>query len=274
MNTNDTRPRPAPLEATTARSGAETPLNPELLTGPASNGVNVALIAPTINEVEGLRAVFPRLPKEMLDEVIVVDLNSTDGTIEYAKEHGYFVLHQKSRGYGAGIMEALAQTNADIIIEFPPDGSSLPEKIPDLLAKINEGYDLVIGSRYRDGAKSYDDDWATRFGNWLFTTMINVLFGAHYTDTLVGFRAYRRTAHDKLGLSTRGLSWTAQQSIQFAKAGLKVTEIGVDEPARIGGVRKMHPFKTGVEILSVIVAEFLAGRRFANVFPVKSAQNR
>jgi glycosyltransferase involved in cell wall biosynthesis len=233
--------------------------------------MKVALIAPTINEIAGLREIFPRLPKDVLDEIIVVDLNSTDGTVEYCKEHGYRVHHQQSRGYGAGILEALRETSADIIIEFPPDGSSLPEKIPDLLAKINEGYDVVVASRYRDGAKSYDDDMVTRLGNWLFTTMINVLFGAHYTDTLVGFRAYRHSAHNRLALSTRGLSWTAQQSIQYAKAGLKVAEIGVDEPARIGGVRKMRPLKTGLEVLWVIVREFLAGKRFANVFPVESA---
>ena len=231
--------------------------------------MKVALIAPTINEVEGLRNVFPRLPKDLLDEIIVVDLHSTDGTIEYAKENGYSVHHQKSRGYGAGIMEALAQTDADVIIEFPPDGSSPPERIGDLLAKLNEGYDLVIGSRYRDGAKSYDDDFVTRFGNWFFTTLINVLFGAHYTDTLVGFRAYRKSAHNQLGLSTRGLSWTAQQSIQFAKAGFKVTEIGADEPARIGGVRKMRPIRTGLEIMGVILAELWAGKKFARVFPVE-----
>ena len=196
--------------------------------------MKVALIAPTINEIDGLRAVF-QTAQRIAREIIVVDLNSTDGTVEYCKEHGYKVHRQQSRGYGAGILEGLAQTDADIIIEFPPDGSSPPDRIADLLAKISEGYDLVIGSRYRDGAKSYDDDMITHFGNWLFTAIINVLFGAHYTDTLVGFRAYRRSAHNRLGLSTRGLSWTAQQSIQFVKAGLKVTGSGsMNQPVSAG----------------------------------------
>ncbi len=223
------------------------------------------LIAPTINEVVALRQVLPRLDRKTVDEIIVVDQNSTDGTVEYCQKLGYRVHRQQSRGYGASFMEVLAMTKADIIIEFLPDGSSLPEKIPELLAKINEGYDFVICSRYRDGAKSYDDDIVTSFGNWLFTAMINFLFRAHYTDALVGFRAYRRSAYDKLGLNAKGLSWTAQQSIQFAKAGLKVTEIGADEPARIGGVRKMRPFITGLEILGVIIKEFLAGKKFAKV---------
>ncbi len=227
--------------------------------------MKVALIAPTVNEITALRQVFPRLDRGILDEIIVVDLNSTDGTVEYCNEYGYRVIHQQSRGYGAGFMEALAVTKADIIIEFPPDGSSMPEKIPDLLSKINEGYDFVIASRYRDGAKSYDDDLITSFGNWLFTTIVNVLFGARYTDVLVGFRAYRRSAYDKICLTTPGLSWTVQQSIQFVKIGAKITEIGVDEPARIGGVRKMRPFRTGLEILKVIIKEFLSGKKFSKV---------
>ena len=224
--------------------------------------MKVVLIAPTVNEITALRQVFPRLNRSIIDEIIVVDLNSTDGTVEYCKEHGYRVIHQRSRGYGAGFMEALAVTNADVIIEFPPDGSSIPEKIPDLLSKITEGYDFVIASRYRDGAKSYDDDMVTKFGNWLFTAIINILFRANYTDTLVGFRAYRRSAYDKIRLTATGLSWTAQQSIRFVKIGARITEIGVDEPARIGGVRKMRPFRTGLEIFWVIIKEFLSGKKF------------
>jgi len=238
--------------------------------------MKVALIAPTLNEIDGIREVFPKLAKlkgNVLDEIIVADLNSTDGTIEYSKDCGFQVHHQQSPGYGAAFMEALELTDADIIIEFPPDGNNMPEKIPDVVAKIKEGYDFVIASRYCDGAKSYDDDVITRFGNWMFTTMINVLFGAKYTDVLVGFRAYRKDSLKKVHLTARGLSWTTQQSIQYVKAGLKVTEIGADEPARIGGVRKMSPLKTGFEILWVIIREFLCGKKFANVLPMKNKPN-
>jgi len=227
--------------------------------------MKVALIAPTVNEVEALRVIIPCLKRVLLDEIIVVDLNSTDGTVEYCAEQSIRVLHQKTRGYGAAFMEALETTDADIIIEFCPDGSSLPEKIPDLLKKIEEGYDMVIASRYCDGAVSDDDDRVTRVGNWFFTTLINILFHAHYTDALVGYRAYRRSAYNQVHLNTKGLSWTAQQCIQFAKAGLRVADVGADEPARIGGTRKMKPFKTGIEILQVIFKEFLSGKQFAEV---------
>jgi hypothetical protein len=81
----------------------------------------------------------------------------------------------------------------DIIIEFPPDGNSLPEKIPEVIAAIEKGHDFVIVSRYKDGAKSHDDDFMTAIGNKLFTTLTNVLFRTSYTDVLVGYRAYRKS---------------------------------------------------------------------------------
>ncbi len=227
--------------------------------------MKIALIALTINEVAALPQVLPKLNRNIIHEIIVVDLNSTDGTVEYCIENGYRVHHQQSRGYGAGCMEILAITDADVIIEFPPDGSSMPEKIPDLLAKINEGYDFVIASRYKDGAKSYDDDIITCFGNWFFTKLVNILFHTHYTDALVGFKAYRRSAFDQIHPTAKGLSWSVQLPIQFAKAGVRITEIGADEPARIGGIRKMRPFRTGLEVLWVIIKEFLSGKKFADV---------
>ena len=123
--------------------------------------------------------------------------------------------------------------------------------------KVNEGYDLVIGSRYLAGAQSDDDDWLTAFGNWLFTTAVNILFGSSYTDVLVGFRAFRRKEALYLALDAPGLSWPCQSSIRFARAGFRVTEIPASEPKRIGGIRKMRPFKTGWEIVKLILRDSL-----------------
>jgi hypothetical protein len=88
----------------------------------------------------------------------------------------------------------------DIIITITPDGNSLPELIPGMVEKIKEGYDMVIASRYLGGAKSEDDDVFTGFGNKMFTAIINFLFRASYTDTLVGLRAYSRAAIEKMRL--------------------------------------------------------------------------
>jgi len=221
-----------------------------------SERLTTTLLLPTLNEIEAARIIVPRLRREWVDEIIVVDGGSTDGTVEYMRGAGLRVHSQTVRGYGAGLLEAIHLAHGDVVIEFNPDGNSIPEDIPRIVAKVHEGYDLVIGSRYRDGAKSDDDDWLTAAGNWMFTRIVNLLFGTSYTDVLVGFRAYRRAAALRLALDAPGLSWPCQSSTRFARAGLRVTEIPADEPARIGGKRKMMPLRTGWQITMLILRDF------------------
>lgn len=218
--------------------------------------IKTTVIIPTLNEIDGVRAVLHKINKSWVDEIIIVDGGSKDGTVEYCRQNNYFVHIQKSKGYGGAILEGVRLAQGDIIIEFTADGSSLPEKIPELISKIHEGYDLVVASRYRDGAVSYDDDSLTKIGNWFFTKLVNLLFRSSYTDVLIGFRACRKESLESLNMDARGLSWVAQSSIRFVKHGLRIGEIPADEPARIGGKRKMRPFKTGWEILSCIIKEY------------------
>jgi len=217
--------------------------------------MTVTLIAPTWNEIEAVRVVLPQIQREWVDEIIIVDGGSTDGTVEFCRDHGFRVHMQKGRGYGAALREAIAVSKGDYVIEFQPDGNSLPSMIPAMITKIEEGYDLVVGSRYVAGAKSYDDDRLTKVGNRIFTWLVNLLFRARYTDVLIGFRIFRRDAFETLAIDTNGLSWAILLPIRFARKGLRIAEIAADEPARIGGVRKMRPFKHGFEFLMIMLRE-------------------
>jgi glycosyltransferase involved in cell wall biosynthesis len=214
------------------------------------------LLLPTLNEIEAARVVIPQIKREWVDEILVLDGGSTDGTVEFMRGQGLTVLTQARGGYGRAMAYGLQQAKGDIIVEFTPDGNSIPADIPRIIAKVKESYDLVIGSRYLTGARSDDDDWLTARGNQLFTAAVNLLFRAHYTDVLVGFRAFRREAALKLKLDAPGLSWPCQSSMRFARARLRVTEIPANEPSRIGGERKMRPFKTGWEIVKLILRDF------------------
>jgi glycosyltransferase involved in cell wall biosynthesis len=217
--------------------------------------LSVSVILPTINEIAGLSVVLPQIKREWVDEIILSDGGSTDGTVEFAERHGCVIHHQKTLGYGLALREAIAISTGDLIIEFQPDGNSDPAKIPEMIAKINEGYDVVIGSRYQPGAISWDDDIVTKIGNRIFTFLVNLIFRSRYTDTLIGTRIFRRDSFEKLNMRCTGLSWAIELPIRFAKKKMRIAEIPANEPKRIGGQRKMRPFKHGFEFLMTMLRE-------------------
>jgi glycosyltransferase involved in cell wall biosynthesis len=219
--------------------------------------MKTTLILPTLNEIDGMKAIMPRIKPEWYDELIILDGGSTDGTIEYAREQGYFVYIQQKKGFRHGYTEVLPYVHGDVVLTFSPDGNSIPELIPELIQKIKDGYDMVIVSRYMGNAKSHDDDFVTAFGNWLFTKTINLLYRGRYTDAMVIFRAYKKNLiyeldlHKNEGYSlseklfNTQISWEPLLSVRAAKRKLKVTEIPGDEPARIGGQRKLQILRWG-----------------------------
>jgi glycosyltransferase involved in cell wall biosynthesis len=228
---------------------------------------SVTLLVPTLNEIVGMRQIMPQVEPRWCDQILVVDGGSTDGTQEYARAQGYDLVVQQRRGIRHAYLEAFPHVKGEIVITFSPDGNSVAALIPALTRAIaDEGYDMVIASRYLPGARSDDDDWLTAFGNWSFTTLINVLHGGHYTDAMVMFRAYRTKLFWDLGLD-RDEGYAPERlfrtvmgvepllSIRAAKQRLRVGEIPGDEPARIGGERKLQVFRWGGAYLAQTLRE-------------------
>ena len=219
--------------------------------------MRTTLLVLTLNELSGMQTIMPQIQKNWCDQIIIVDGGSTDGTIEWAKSHGYTVHLQQKKGIRFAYLEVLPLIKGDIVISFSPDGNSLPHAIPALINKIKEGYDLAIASRYLDHAKSEDDDLLTAFGNWLFTKTINFLHGGHYTDAMVILRAFKKNTIYQLDLDKEKsyqlvekifhtiISWEPLMSVRAAKQKLKITELPFDEPKRIGGKRKLQIFQWG-----------------------------
>lgn len=218
--------------------------------------MQVTLFVPVLNEIVGLKAIMPTVPKGLFCQILVVDGGSTDGSADYAKEQGYDVYVQQKKGIRHGYIEAFPLIKGDIVVTFSPDGNSKVEDLPRLIDKMKEGYDMVIASRYITGAKSLDDDKITAFGNWLFTTLINVFHRGHYTDAMIIYRAYRTRLFNELDLHKEESYATEKVfnttmgcepllSIRAAKRRLKIAEIPSDEPLRIGGVRKLQIIRWG-----------------------------
>lgn len=219
--------------------------------------MKTTLLVMTLNEVNGMKAIMPLIDRLWVDQIIVVDGGSKDGTIEWATENGYEVYVQKQQGFRHAYTEVWPRVSGDIVITFSPDGNSIPALIPCLIEKMRQGNDMVIASRYLEDAKSDDDDLITGFGNWLFTKTVNVLHGGRYTDVMVIFRAYRKNLIYELGLDKENayalpeklfgtkISWEPLLSVRAAKQRMRIAEIPGDEPPRIGGERKLQILRWG-----------------------------
>ena len=234
--------------------------------------MKVTLLIPTLNEEVGMKTIMPKVKKEWVDQILVVDGKSKDKTVEVARQLGYDVVIQETPGIRGAYMDALPHIKGDVILTFSPDGNSIPELIPACINKLKEGYDMVIVSRYAEGAKSYDDDVVTGFGNKLFTNTINFFHGGKYTDAMVIYRAYATKLVKELDLDKDSsfkteeklfrtkISWEPLLSIRAAKRKLKVVDIPGDEPVREGGERKLQVLKWGAAYMFEVIREIFIWR--------------
>lgn len=219
-----------------------------------------------------MKAIMPQIDRSWVDQIIILDGGSVDGTIEWAREQGYFVYVQQKPGIRNAYMEVLPFVVGDVIITFSPDGNSISELLPPLIDKMREGYDMVIVSRYLGPAKSEDDDLLTGFGNWFFTRTVNLLFKANYTDVMVMYRAYKKQLIYDLELDTdkaystpeklfnTRISWEPMLSARAAIRKLKIGEIAGDEPPRIGGERKLQIWRWGAAYYFQFFRDFIFWR--------------
>lgn len=234
--------------------------------------MKITLLIPTLNEEVGMRTVMPKVDRSLFHQILVVDGKSKDKTVEVARELGYDVVIQQTPGIRGAYMDALPHITGEAILTFSPDGNSIPELLKPCIEKFNEGFDMVIVSRYAPGAKSYDDDAVTGFGNWLFTNSINFFHRAKYTDAMVIYRIYRTSLIQELDLHKdesysfeeklfrTKISWEPLLSIRAAKRKLRLAEIPGDEPKREGGERKLQVLKWGAAYYFEILREIFIWR--------------
>lgn len=218
--------------------------------------MKISLLILTMNEVMGMKKIMPTVNRDIFHEILVVDGGSTDGTIEYVRKENIDLHIQTKKGLGSAYVEGLEKLNGDIIILFSPDGNSEVSRLEDLIRLMETGCDIGIVSRYKDWAKSDDDDIVTGFGNWMFTFMYNLFFKQNITDLLVIYRAFRKDIVGELEINHGGIAWTTQMMCRAAKAKYVIKEIPGNEPPRIGGIRKMQPFRNGLAELAMLSREF------------------
>ena len=217
----------------------------------------VALLVLTLNEIDGMKKIMPKIDKKLADEIVIVDGGSTDGTVDEAKKMGFKVIPQKIQGHAGAIIAGVEATNSDTIVIFGPDGNHYPEEIPQLIEKINEGYDQVVISRFGKGSVNLDATIIENFGNRMFAFLTNVFFGGHFTDSLNESRAITRQAFIDLKFDAHGMNSTEQMSIRGIKKRQKIVEIVGNEGKRLGGKKKMKAMQVGASLSAHIIKEFI-----------------
>ncbi|MCD6310330.1 MAG: glycosyltransferase [Candidatus Eremiobacteraeota bacterium] len=225
---------------------------------------SACLVILTLNEIEGLRKLYDRIPFSKVEEILVVDGGSTDGTLEFLAEKGLRVVKQEKKGRGEAFIVAEKNSTSPWLVFFSPDGNENPEDIPKLLQKLEEGADLVIASRFAKGARNEEDEallplrlWANKMYTWLANSFFNR--GPYVTDTINGFRAIKRESFRKLNLSESRFPIEYQMTTRCMKAGFKIAEIPTIEGDRIGGKSKARSIPVGLGHLKVLLQELFGG---------------
>ena len=110
--------------------------------------MSTAVVITTLNEIDGVKELLPKIKKEWAEEWLVVDGNSNDGTVDEVKKLGFNIALQKKKGHGDAVSRGVSDTKSDFILYWGPDGNHELQEIPTLIGKIKEGFDQVIISRF------------------------------------------------------------------------------------------------------------------------------
>jgi len=214
----------------------------------------------TWNEIEAAKVLFDRIPRDF-DEVFVIDPGSTDGTMEFFKERNIPVYIQDKKGRGVAFLMAANISKSDLIVFFGLDGNENPDDIKKLFAELENGADMAICSRFMKGSRNEEDDELLPLRKWAnqaFTLLVNIFFnrtGRYITDSINGFRGFRREKLLQLGLTAEGFAIEFQATIRALKKGYVIKEIPTIEGARIGGKSKAKSIPTGLKILGILLRE-------------------
>lgn len=216
---------------------------------------SVSVVAVNLNEEHTIKEVLGNIPA-YVDEVLVIDGHSKDNSPTIAKELGFPVIMQEGKGRGAAFKTGFRHVKGDIIVMLSTDGNERSGDIDKLVKKVEEGYDLVIASRFGLG-KSHDVTPIRKVGNWGLTKMINLASGLSIFDSQNGFRAIRREALEKMHLEANRFDIEAEMTVKAGKLGLRVAEIPTIEDERAFGVSNLHTFRDGFRIFKRIVKEWM-----------------
>jgi len=199
---------------------------------------NATLILLTLNELPGLYALFDRLPLDRLQGCTAVDGGSKDGSLEFLEARNIPIIHQAQPGWGEAVRAGAESVETESMVFFSPDGNQNPEDILRLVDMLQEGYDMVIASRFTKSSVHEDDGgflrMRARVAQW-FTELSNRRHARGYrlTDATNSFRAVTTQAMGKLELEATGFELAYQMTMRGQRQGMRIGEIPTFEGPRL-----------------------------------------
>ena len=228
-------------------------------TGPdrrASRNTKISVVVPAMNEGKNIGHVLERLPTG-LHEVILVDGNSEDDTVEAARRAypDIRITTQSGRGKGDAFRTGFAAVTGNLVVMLDADGSADPAEIPRFVAALEAGADFAKGSRYMEGGGSADITRLRSLGNSVLSGTANLLHGTHFTDLCYGYNAFWARCLPFIALDVPGFEVETLINLRIAGAGMKITEVPSYEEERISGQSNLKTFRDGFRVLGTILGE-------------------
>ena len=226
----------------------------------------IKVIIPAFNEEKSIANVIAEIP-DFVEEIVVVNNNSTDQTAQVATKAGANVLTEKSKGYGYACLKGIdylsqKDKTPDILVFLDGDFSDFPQELTKIIQPIIKGsVDFVVGARVKELRASGSLTPQQVFGNWLACFLMKILYQSSFTD-LGPFRAIRWKTLENLKMSDKTYGWTIEMQLKVLRQKISYQEVPVSYKKRIGVSKVSGTVKgtifAGVKIIGWIFKHYLS----------------
>ncbi len=220
--------------------------------------VDVSVVIPCLDEIDGVGRVVADARQglhlaRLAGEIIVVDNGSTDGSAAAAARSGAQVYVEPRRGYGSAIRRGLAVARGDIIVIVDADRSYDLVEVGELVQRVANGADLVVGTRFANGIDAGAMPWLHRHvGTPVLNLLLALSTGRRFQDSQSGYRVFRRDRLTALAFQAEGMEFASEMLVRADRAGLRIEEVPVRYRRRVGS-SKLRPFRDGLRHCRLVI---------------------